>query len=75
MSDERSRVPGRGKRKATPRPGNGRLRQMFKLSPPAAIYIRELTRSRLQQREITADDLNETVEQIVMAYARADRTE
>lgn len=73
MSDDRFK--GRGTRRATPRPGNGRLRQMFKLSPPAAIYIRELTRSRLQRREITAEDLNETVEQIVMAYAQADRTE
>lgn len=52
------------------RPGAGRLPTSFTLSRPAAIYLRELTRSRLGRMEVTQAHMGAVLEEIFMAWSR-----
>ena len=52
------------------RRGTGPVRVRFTLDGPAAIYVRQLTRSRLNRRDVTADELNETLRQVVEYHAQ-----
>ena len=51
------------------RRGTGPVRVRFTLDGPAAIYVRQVTRSRLNRRDVSADELNETLRQLVAYHA------
>lgn len=48
----------------------GRPLQTFKLSGPAAIYVRQLTKARLGRTDITSEEASETLEQILLKHAK-----
>lgn len=62
-------MPG-NKNSGGARRGTGPVRVRFTLDGPAAIYVRQLTRSRLNRNAVTADELNETLQQIVTYHAQ-----
>lgn len=62
-------MPGAKGRSGGARQGSGPIMRRFTLPSPAAIYLRELTRSRLGRKDVTKDEVNETLEGIVREYA------
>ncbi len=52
------------------RRGSGPVRVRFTLAGPAAIYVRQFTRSQLNRRDVTAEELNEALRQIVEFHAQ-----
>lgn len=53
-------------RKDAPRP---------KVTKPAAIYIRELTRNRLKRKDVTKEEIDATLEMIIQEYAKQHEVE
>ena len=51
------------------RQGAGRIRRRYTISAPAAIYVRELTRARRKRKDVTDQELDETIEVILQFYA------
>jgi hypothetical protein len=51
------------------REGSGPIRRRFTLTAPAAIYVRTLTQSRLRRKDVTDDEVDETIEAIIQEHA------
>ena len=56
------------------RHGAGRIRRRYTISAPAAIYMRELTRARCKRKDVTDQELEETLELIIQFYAEQHNT-
>lgn len=48
----------------------GRLPTRFRLSRPAVLYLRELTRARLGRREVTREEMSEMLEAAFTEWSR-----
>jgi hypothetical protein len=51
------------------RPGAGRIRTRYTLNGPAAIYVREVARSRFKRKDVTDQEMDETLDMMVAFYA------
>jgi mRNA degradation ribonuclease J1/J2 len=52
------------------RRGSGPVRRRLTLSFPAALLIREKTRANHKRRDVTEEELNATLETIVLEWAK-----
>jgi len=65
-------MPGTKGHSGGARQGTGPIRRRFTLSGPAAIYLRVLTQSRLQRKDVSNEEVDATLESILLEYARND---
>lgn len=70
MSEQRKRGGWSNPASAVNGAQGGRLPTHFRLSRPAVIYLRELTRARLGRREVTREEMSETLETAFMEWGR-----
>lgn len=63
-------MPGAKQRSGGARKGTGPIRRRFTLSTPGAMFIRVETQARLHRKDVTEEELNATLEAIVLEYAR-----
>lgn len=70
MSEQRKRGGWSNPASAANGALGGRLPAQFRLSRPAALYLRELTRRRLGRRKVTREEMNEVLEAAFTEWSR-----
>jgi hypothetical protein len=64
-------MPGTKGHSGGARQGSGPIRRRFTLTAPAAIYLRTLTQSRHKRKDVSDEEVGQTLEMILQEHAAA----